>query len=145
MSADYFIKLRGKYNNFSETVSNEQILPAVIPGAIQGPLNIQPPRITIPESQRVTQRICPTKANGRTIVPVLIQPVPASTTTARLVSLTLQAAVAPTNPEARFSYILPPIVPPPWYLQTPPTRVSNEPYARIYPCVPGRGKVMELY
>jgi hypothetical protein len=143
MSANYFIQLRGKYSNFSGNSSTEQINLPIVSTNVQPIPNPRP--ISILESQRVAKKICPTVANGRNIAPVLIQPVPASATTARLAYLTSQAALDPTNPEARFSNLLPPIVPPPWYLQTPRTRATNEPYARIYPCVTGRGKVMQLY
>jgi len=157
MSVEFYSKIRTKYgiqssNHSSSVISLPPIIPNVVemqinPLVAQEPVNptcssspINPNHKTIPESDRVLKHICPTyivksKSYPRPpmIIPVLNQSVSASITTGKLRDATLLAATDVLNPNTRFSKSLPPVVPPPWFLQVPRTRASNEPYARQRP------------
>jgi hypothetical protein len=74
-------------------------------------------------------------SNGKPPVPVSVITTPSSTTTDTLRDAVLTEANNPYDPATRFSVFFAPPVPPPQFLQAPPTRVSYEPYAKIVPCV----------
>ena len=74
-------------------------------------------------------------SNGKLPTPVNIVTTPSSTTTDTLRDAVLTEANNPYNPATRFSVFFAPPVPPPQFLQVPPTRGSYEPYAKIVPCV----------
>lgn len=97
-----------------------------------------------PESDRIATRKCelcfiqgaPTIVpRTQPLIPVVITSTPASNTVDSNRDLTLYNSNDPTNPDTRFTPFFPPPVPPPWFLQVPPYRVTNEPKARILPCV----------
>ena len=121
--------------------------PSSQPGTT-GPLPPSAPRPVLknggPESDRIATRKCELCfINGapniiprtQPLIPVVIQPTPASNTIDSRRDLTLFNSTDPNNPATRFTPFYPPQVPPPWFLQVPPYRVTNEPKARILPCV----------
>ena len=75
-------------------------------------------------------------SNSRTPI-ISVQSTPDSATTKRrndnILSLTLSPGII--NPEQRFSYVLPPVVPPPDIIAFIHYRSTNEPAARIPVCV----------
>lgn len=99
-----------------------------------------------PESDRLSKRKCELCfINGEaTLIPTDVELLPvdviytipaASNTINTRRNLTLSNADDPYNPATRFTAFNPPQVPPPWFLQVPRYRVSNEPKARITPCI----------
>ena len=68
------------------------------------------------------------------LIPVDVVPTPASTTTARLRDATLACVTSPNNPDTRFAEFFPAPVPPPQFLQCPPSRNNYEPVARLSGC-----------
>jgi len=150
MSADYFNNLQKKY------AKKATFHPIVVPPAappINPPVPPIPPKpVVVPESVRVAKRHCPTIVVNSKIVPrppilipVDIVPTSSSTTEQTARDATLYESKNPMNPATRFSNFFPPNVPPPQFLQKPPTRVGGEPKARIYPCHNGFHSWTSLY
>lgn len=90
-----------------------------------------------PESSRLALKIC-----GRPVPPVLVTTVPASNTTLQNTinvtnnsQINIQTVSNSTAQQILFGQFFPPQIPPPQFLQVPPTRCNNEPYARQPPCV----------
>ena len=96
-----------------------------------------------PESVRIAANGClytiinnkVVSSNGKPPVPVSIVTTPSSNTTDNLRDAVLTEANNSYNPATRFGVFFSPPVPPPQFLQVPPTRVSYEPRAKIIPCV----------
>lgn len=96
-----------------------------------------------PESSRLTLSVnkC-SNVNPSKLIPVLVQPVPASATIAKnsknITDYSQINIVNVSSDQAQqilFGKFFPPSVPPPQFLQVPPTRSNNEPYARQPPCI----------
>jgi hypothetical protein len=94
-----------------------------------------------PESSRMARNKC-TNCTLSKPAPVLVETKPASKTTEqKATSITDISQINiqnVTNTEAQkylFGSFFPPPVPPPQFLQVPPTRSNNEPRARASPCV----------
>jgi hypothetical protein len=96
-----------------------------------------------PESLRLTLSLnrCP-NISPNSLIPVLIEAVPASKTTAmnsanvtNYSQLNIQTLTVQQAQQIKFGNFFPPAVPPPAFLQWPRMRSNNEPYARQTPCV----------
>lgn len=96
-----------------------------------------------PESSRLTLSLnkC-SKRNPSILIPVLIEPVPASATIAKnSKNITDYSQINIVNVSSQqaqqilFGQYFRPSVPPPQFLQVPRTRSNNEPYARQPPCI----------
>ena len=150
MSANYFKDLQKKYAKkaTSQPVGVPPLAPPVTPVV---PI-IPPKPVAVPESARVAKKRCPTIVVNSVIVPrppmlipVDIVPTASSTTEQTARDATLYASNDPMNPATRFKDFFPPPVPPPQFLQKPPTRVGGEPKARIFPCNNGFHSWTSLY
>jgi len=97
-----------------------------------------------PESSRVfgcstcivNSKLVPTQPSTLLIMRTPITPVistPASITTQRSIDKVFSVKIS--DPEQRFAYVLPPIVPPPDSIAFIPYRDTNEPTSRIPPCI----------
>ena len=137
-------------NNIKKRLSQQSsnvtpVLPAILEGVVQSIKN----RSGGPESTKiygcstcvVNSKILPDKpaslSNSRTPI-VSVKSTPDSASTKRRIDNIRSLALAPgiIDPEQRFSYILPPIVPPPDIIAIcNPYRNTNEPVARIPPCI----------
>jgi len=94
-----------------------------------------------PESSRLKLNKCP-NVNPNKLIPILIAPVPASVTIAKnstnvtnYSQINIGNASSQQAQQILFGQYFPPSVPPPQFLQVPPTRSNNEPYARQPPCI----------
>jgi len=72
-----------------------------------------------------------------TLIPIIVQTVPASTTTAQRIEATLLAETDPTKTDLRFLEYFPPPVPPPQFLQPGfvKYKYSYEPVTPQRPCI----------
>lgn len=141
MSSNLTTKLKAKF-----VPKQPVVVPAVPPVIIPAPKPVKPLKNGGPESDRLSKRRCELCfINGApTIIPTDVELIPvdveaetppSSNTIKKRRDLTLFNATDPYNPDTRFTDFFPPAVPPPWFLQVPRYRVSNEPKARILPCV----------
>ena len=134
-------------NNIKNRIYQQPI--TITPRVIEGGLPQKIFTLGGPESSKiygcksciVNSKIVPNTpsslSNSRTPI-VSVQSTPDSASSKRRVSNLLSLTLAPgiIDPEQRFSYILPPIIPPPDIIAIcNPYRNTNEPKARIPPCI----------